>query len=180
MRKGVALFLSCARVGALTFGGGYAMLPFLHKELVSRHGWLKEEDLVDYFALSQCLPGPIAINTATLCGNKVMGVGGGLIASAGIIFPALCIIIVIAALLGHYQDIPAVKNAFVGIRAGVMVLILKALIQLSRSSLKNAVSILICVASFALTVFTNASPVLFVVGAAIVGMALSLRKKARE
>ena len=113
----VDLFMSFARIGAFTFGGGYAMLPMIQKEIVEKHKWATDEEVMDYFAVAQCTPGVIAVNSATFVGTKVKGVLGGAAATLGVIFPAIVIISVIAMVLQSFADIPAVQHAFNGIRA---------------------------------------------------------------
>ena len=119
------LFVSFAKVGVLTFGGGYAMIPILEREIVDKQGWASSEELMDYYAVGQCTPGVIAVNTATFIGRKVAGVPGGIVATAGVVFPSVVIITVIAGILSNFADIPAVQSAFAGIRVCVCVLIFK-------------------------------------------------------
>ena len=106
------LFITFAKVGVMTFGGGYAMLPILQREIVENKSWATEEDLADYYAIGQCTPGIIAINTATFVGTKQKGIIGGIVASLGMVFPSLVIITAIAALLSNFADIPLVQHAF--------------------------------------------------------------------
>ena len=164
------LFLSFSRIGVLTFGGGYAMLPMFQRELVERRGWATEEELMDYYALSQCTPGPIAVNTATFVGHKVSGIAGGIAATLGVVFPSLVIITVIAAVLSNFAEIPAVRNAFAGIRVCVCVLILNAIVKLWKNSVVDVPTLIIFLCVLGLTVFTGISPVLFILAAAIVGL----------
>ena len=107
------LFLTFARIGGLTFGGGYAMLPILQREVVEKRGWATENELSDYYAIGQCTPGIIAVNVATFIGNKRKGVLGGIIATFGVVFPSLVIITLIAAFLQNFADLEIVKHAFV-------------------------------------------------------------------
>ena len=94
------IFLAFAKVGAMTFGGGYAMIPILERELIDKRGWATNEELMDYYAVGQCTPGIIAVNTATFIGNKLLGTIGGIIATLGMVFPSLVIITVIAGVAG--------------------------------------------------------------------------------
>ena len=105
------LFTAFARVGVMTFGGGYAMIPILEREIVDRHGWATEEELMDYYAVGQCTPGVIAVNTATFIGYKVAGTAGGIAATIGVIFPSMVIITIIAGILTNFAEVPAVKSA---------------------------------------------------------------------
>ena len=126
MKELLDLFLTFARIGGLTFGGGYAMLPMLQKEVVERRGWATNEELMDYYAIGQCTPGIIAVNTATFVGNRTRGAVGGVVATLGVVFPSLVIITIIAAFIRNFADLAVVKNAFAGIRVCVFVLILNA------------------------------------------------------
>ncbi|MBR6259626.1 MAG: chromate transporter [Oscillospiraceae bacterium] len=113
----VKLFITFFKIGCFSFGGGLAMLPMLQAELTERRKWVSEEELSDYYAVSQCTPGVIAVNTATFVGTKEKGVLGGIVATLGLIMPSMIIIGIIAALLAGYAEVQAVKNAFAGIRA---------------------------------------------------------------
>lgn len=170
VRKLGKLFVSFAKIGVLTFGGGYAMLPMFQRELVESRGWATDEELMDYYALSQCTPGPIAVNTATFVGHRLCGVLGGIVATLGVVFPSLVIITVIAAVLSNFAEIPAVRNAFAGIRVCVCVLILNAIVKLWKKSVVDVSTLLIFFCVLGLTVFTSISPVLFILAAAIAGL----------
>ncbi len=130
MNKLADLFLTFARIGVCTFGGGYAMLPILQRELVEKRGWATEDQLADYYAVGQCTPGIIAVNTATFVGNSEAGIPGGIMATLGLVFPSIVIILVIAAFLSNFMHIQWVIHAFNGVRAGVVALILSSLIKL--------------------------------------------------
>lgn len=131
----VDLFLTFARIGVCTFGGGYAMLPILQRELVENKKWATEDELADYYAVGQCTPGIIAVNTSTFVGRSQGGVAGGVVATLGLVFPSLVIIMVIAAFLQNFMHLEVVVHAFNGVRAGVVALILSSVIKL----FKNAV-----------------------------------------
>ena len=160
------LFTSFFRIGLFTFGGGYAMLPMLERECVENHSWATRDELLDYFAIAQCTPGVIAVNTATFIGSKEKGSLGAAIATLGVICPSIIIILI----LTNFASLPAVGYAFNGIRVAVAVLILNAVIKLIRSNLKQPVSILICVLAFAASLF-SLSPVIIVLSAGAVGIA---------
>ena len=130
MKEYMELFMAFARVGVLTFGGGYAMLPILQREVAEKKNWVTEEELMDYYAIGQCTPGVIAVNTATFVGQKRKGIPGGIIATLGVVFPSLIIISVIAAFISNFSDMAVVQNAFAGIRACVCVLIFNAVLKL--------------------------------------------------
>ena len=131
----VDLFLTFARIGVCTFGGGYAMLPILQRELVENKKWATEGELADYYAVGQCTPGIIAVNTATFVGRSQAGVAGGIFATLGLVFPSIAIIMVIAAFLQNFMHLEFVVHAFNGIRAGVVALILSSVIKLFKNSI---------------------------------------------
>lgn len=170
MKELLNLFLVFAKIGVTTFGGGYAMLPILHREIVEERGWAEEEELVDYFAIGQCTPGVIAVNTATFIGYKRKGVIGGIFATLGVIFPSLVIIAAIAASLQTFSEIPAVKNAFAGIRVAVCVLILNVVLKLLRQAIIDMPTAFIFTAVLLISIFTGTSPVVFVLASAFFGI----------
>lgn len=135
MRPYVSLFFTFAKIGVCTFGGGYAMLPILQRELVDNKGWATEEELADYYAVGQCTPGVIAVNTATFVGYNRMGWLGGVVATLGVVFPCLVIILAIAAFLSNFMHLDVVVHAFNGVRAGVVALILSSVLKLLNTSL---------------------------------------------
>ena len=149
------LFLTFAKVGVCTFGGGYAMLPILQREVVEKKGWATEEELTDYFAIGQCTPGVIAVNTGTFIGQKLKGIPGGVLATLGVVFPSLIIIMILAAFIQNFAHLPAVIHAFAGVRACICALILSSVIKLGKSALKDLPAILIYVFILALAVLGN-------------------------
>ena len=153
MKKFLDLFLAFARVGVMTFGGGYAMIPILEREIVDKHGWATSEELMDYYAVGQCTPGVIAVNTATFIGQKLYGTLGGIVATLGVVFPSVLIISVIA-----------------GIRVCVCVLIFNAVTKLWKKAVTDKASLVLCLLVFVLSVFLDLSPVLFVVLCAAAGI----------
>lgn len=168
------LFWTFARVGCLTFGGGYAMLPMLQAEVVEKKKWATEEELMDYYAIGQSTPGVIAVNTATFIGKKIKGNLGGVTATLGVVFPSLVIITVIAALLENFMHIEAVGYAFAGIRVCVSVLVLNAVIKLWKAAVKDVGGFVIFAVVLAGALLTDLSPVIFVLGAALAGIVLKV------
>ena len=130
MKELLELFLTFAKIGVMTFGGGMAMLPILEREVVQNKHWATEEELVDYFAIGQCTPGIIAVNTATFVGQKRKGAMGGITATRGVGFPSLVIITILAGLITNFAHLAWVQNAFAGIQVCVCVLILTAVLKL--------------------------------------------------
>ena len=167
------LFLSFAKVGVMTFGGGYAMIPILEREIVEKQGWASSEELMDYYAVGQCTPGVIAVNTATFIGYKVADVPGGIIATLGIVFPSLVIITIIAGILTSFSDLPAVKSAFAAIRVCVCVLIFNAVVKLWKGAIKDKAALCLFLAVFLLSLFFDLSPVVFVLFCAAAGILLT-------
>lgn len=175
------LFLSFAKIGVMTFGGGLAMLPMLERELVEDRDWVTHDEILDYYAVGQCTPGIIAVNTATFVGYKKAKALGAVIATLGMVFPSVVIITVIAAVLSNFADIPAVQHAFSGIRIAVCALISSAVIKLAKSNVKSVAQIVIAVAAFIIIAVFGASPVVVVVGAAVAGLLLGrFGKKNKE
>lgn len=170
MKELATLFLLFARIGGLTFGGGYAMLPILQRELVDNRQWVTEEELADYYAIGQCTPGIIAVNTATFIGAKRKGIIGGIVATLGVVFPSMVIISIIAAFLQGFSDYPVVIHAFAGIRVCVCVLILNAVIKLWKKAVIDKWTLVIFLIVALGSIFTNLSPVIYVVAAAVAGI----------
>lgn len=155
MNRYLDLFLTFARIGVCTFGGGYAMLPILQREIVERRHWATEEELTDYFAIGQCTPGVIAVNTATFVGSKEAGVAGGIIATLGLVFPSLVIIILIAAFLRNFAHLAVVSHAFAGIRACVCVLIFNSVLKLRKSTVIDTPTLVIFFGVLLLSLFSD-------------------------
>ena len=132
-------------MGIVNFGGGYALLPLLQKELVEKRGWATNEEITDYYAIGQCTPGAIAVNVSTFIGYKIKGVLGGIVATLGFISPAFIIIFVIATVLNQFADLWYVKSAFKAIRATVFVLVLSAVVKLSKKSVVDWITLGIAV-----------------------------------
>ena len=166
------LFISYLKIGFFGFGGGYAMLPLLQREIVEKKHWATEEELLDYFAVGQCTPGIIAVNTATFVGFKEKKLSGAIFATLGIVSPSLVIITVIAALLSNFAHIAAVQNAFAGIRVAVCVLIFNSIVKLWKKSVVDKRTAVIFLLVLAAGVFLTVSPVWFVLLAALAGIVL--------
>ena len=164
------LFGAFAVVGMTTFGGGYAMLPALQREVVEKRRWATEEEVMDWYAIGQCTPGVIAVNTATFVGQKQAGVWGGIFATLGVVFPSLVIITIIAAFIQNFAHLAVVQKAFAGIRVCVCVLILNAVVKLWKKSVVDWKTLVIFAAVFAGSVFLSVSPVVYVVIAALAGI----------
>lgn len=172
------LFLTFFRVGGLTFGGGYAMLPILQKEVVEKRKWVSEAEVMDYYAIGQCMPGIIAVNTSLFIGHKVKGALGSIAAGLGVVFPSLVIITIIAAFINNFADLAVVQYAFAGIRVCVLVLIINAILKLRKGAIKDWVTIGIFLVVLALSIFTDVNPIYLVIAAGVAGVLANLRKVA--
>ncbi|MBE6732034.1 MAG: chromate transporter [Ruminococcaceae bacterium] len=164
------LFISFARIGAFTFGGGYAMLPMLKKEVVEKHKWTTEEELLNYYAVGQCTPGVIAVNTGTFIGHKERGTIGGIVATAGVIAPSFLIILIIAAFLNGFQNNEYVIHALAGIKVAVAALVTNAVIGLWKKGVKDLLGIIIFAVVLALSLFFDISPIWIVIAAILLGL----------
>lgn len=166
------LFIVFAKIGVMTFGGGAAMLPILQREIVDHRGWATEDELMDYYAIGQCTPGIIAVNTATFVGGKRRGTLGGIVATAGMVFPSLIIITLIAGLITNFADLAVVQNAFAGIRACICVLIFNAVVKLVKKAVVDWKTAVIFAVVTVGSILTDLSPVWFVLAAAGCGIAI--------
>lgn len=179
MKELVELFLAFAKIGALTFGGGLSMLPMLKYEIVGKHEWATEEEILDYYAVGQCTPGIIAVNTATFIGYKRKGVIGGIVATLGIIMPSIIIILVIASILRNFMNHRLVQAALDGVRAAVCALMLNTILVLCKKSIRNLFCFFLFAAAFVMTFFFNISPMWVVVVAGMIGC-IAYRRKDRN
>lgn len=170
LKELLTLFLTFAKVGVMTFGGGYAMLPILQREVVENKGWATDEELTDYFAIGQCTPGVIAVNTATFIGQKRRGILGGIAATLGVVFPSLVIIAALAGVITTFSHLTWVQHAFAGIRVCVCVLIFNAVLKLWKGAVKDVWGLVIFLVILALSVFTKLSPIIYVLAAAVAGL----------
>ncbi len=180
MKKLLDMFLTFARVGGMTFGGGYAMLPILQREVVEKKGWTTEEELTDYYAVGQCTPGIIAVNVATFIGNSQAGILGGIVATLGVVFPSVVIISILAGIINAFAANPYVINAFAGIRVCVCVLIFNAVLKLGKSAIKDALAMGIFLVVFVCAFFFDVSPVLYVLLAGTAGVVYNVLRWRRE
>lgn len=164
------LYSAFFRVGILTFGGGYAMLPMLTREIVEKHQWASENDIMDYYVIAQCTPGIIAVNTATFIGARVAGNPGGIIATLGVVSPSYLIICIIAAFLRQFSHLAVVQHAFAGISIAVCAMVLNAAWKLIAKSVVDKVTLAVLAATAAASILFGVSPVLVVIAAAFVGI----------
>lgn len=178
MKELLNLFWAFFRIGAFTFGGGYAMLPMIQKEVVQKYKWATDEEVLNYFAVGQCTPGVIAVNTATFIGYKLSKIKGAVVATLGVICPSIIIILTIAAFLQNFAEYEIIKNAFSGIRVAVAVLVLNAVIKMWKSGIKDLTGFIIFAISFVISIIFGISPIYIVIASIIAGILIKGRKKA--
>lgn len=170
IKKVLDLYWAFFKIGATTFGGGYAMLPIIEREIVEKRKYATNEEILNYYAIGQCTPGVIAVNCATLVGNKEGGFWGSIFATAGVISPALIIIMAISGLINNFAHIPAVVHAFSGIRVAVCALMINVVIKLLKTNIKNVLGGIIFAVTLLGSILFDISPVYFIVAAAVVGI----------
>lgn len=180
MKKLIMLYVLFFKMGLVNFGGGYAMLPLLQRELVDKRGWTTEEELADYYAIGQCTPGAIAVNVSTFIGYKIKGVLGGIFATLGFVSPAFIIILLIATILNQFSDNVYVQHAFAGIRVVVFVLVLSAIIKLSKKSIVDVITGLIAVGVALLAIFTELPLWLYIIIAGVIGVFIGWSKDKKK
>jgi chromate transporter len=168
--KLLRLFWTFFKIGAFTFGGGYAMIPLIQRETVEKHNWISDDDILEIIAIAESTPGPIAINSATFVGYKVCGVVGAAAATLGVVLPSFVIILLISFILQQFQHLKAVQYAFQGIRAGVLALLIKALWSMYQKSPKGWAAYIVMGAAFILTAFFDVNILFVIIGCAVFGI----------
>lgn len=174
------LFVSWFKMGLFTFGGGYAMLPMIQKEVIEKHHWATEDEVMDYYAIGQCTPGIIAVNAATFIGYKIKGVLGGIVATFGVVSPSLIIISLISALIANFSELEIVQHALRGIQVAVCVLMFVAVEKLFKKGVKDLPTAVIFAAALALSLFTDLSTVILVILAGLAGYVIFMVKDRKE
>lgn len=172
VKQYLEIFFTFAKIGVMTFGGGMTMLPILQREIIDNKGWADEAELMDYYALSQCTPGIIAVNVSTFIGQNLKGIPGGILATLGVIFPSLVIISILAGVITNFSHLEVVRSAFAGIQVCVCVLIFNAVLKLLKKSVIDKRTLTIFLLVLAGGIFLNVSPVWFVILAALAGIIL--------
>lgn len=182
MMELLKLYLTFLKIGIVNFGGGYAMLPLLQKEIVEKNSWASENELQDYFAIGQCTPGAIAVNVSTFIGYKKKGIIGGIVATFGFVTPALIIILIVASVLNNFNTYKPVQDALSAVRVCVFVLILRAIFKLRKKSIVDIFTFLICITVFAFATFTKIPLIIFVLIAGFLGVLIKVikEKKSKE
>ncbi len=176
-RKVWLLFLTFLKIGAFTFGGGYAMIPLIQREICDNKKWISDSDILDIIAIAESTPGPIAINSATFVGFKVAGFWGAFFSTFGVVLPSFVIIAILSQVINAVQGFRAVKYAFMGIRAGVLALLVKALCNMYKQCPKNLIAYIIAVGAFIAVAVFDINVLIIIIGCAVVGLISSLVKK---
>ena len=175
MRQLIDLFVSFFKIGLFTFGGGYAMLPMLQREIVEKHKWATEDDVLDYYAIGQCTPGIIAVNTATFVGVKLAGTLGGAVSTVAVVCPSLIIITIISTILRNFAEYAVVQHAFAGIRVAVAALVVVSVVKLFKKGVKDVLGYVIFAVSLLLVFFLDVSPIWVVLAAIAIGVGKALK-----
>ncbi len=170
LQKALKLFATFFKIGAFTFGGGYAMIPLIQHEVSEKNKWITDEDILEIVAIAESTPGPIAINSATFVGYKVCGVLGSVFATLGVVLPSFIIILAISFALSAFQELRAVQYAFMGIRSGVLALVSKALVTMFKKCPKGWVSYVVMVFAAIMGIFTNINVFLIIIISAVFGL----------
>ena len=173
LKKLINLFLTFLRIGAFTFGGGYAMIPLIQKEMVEKNKWISDDEILEVIAISESTPGPISVNVATFIGYKVYGFFGAFVSTFALILPAFCIMFLISFVLGKFQNNEIIQYAFLGIRAGVIALIISSFIKMYKQISKNLLSYFIMFFSFILSVFVDINAIFIILICAVFGLLFS-------
>lgn len=179
MKELMALYWAFFRIGGLTFGGGLTMLPMLKYELVEKRDWITEEDLIDCYAIGQCTPGIIAVNTATFVGYKRKGIAGGIFSTLGMMSPSVIIITLVAVCLEQFINNIWVQHALMGIRGVVCALMLNTVITLAKKSLVSPITWMICGLAFLVSMFTPVPLIAIVIVAALWGIIMEKIKRGK-
>lgn len=179
-KKLLPLFLTFLKIGGFTFGGGYAMIPIIQREIVEKKKWITDDDILEIIAIAESTPGPIAINSATFVGYRVAGFWGAFVATFGVVLPPFCIIFAISFVLRQFSELRAVKYAFWGIRAGVLALICKALWSMYKKVDKNVLAYIVMAVAFILTAIVDINVLYIIIGCAVFGIVTSLIVSRRE
>lgn len=176
----IALFLTFLKIGAFTFGGGYAMIPLIQKEVVDRQKWISDQDILEIVAIAESTPGPIAINAATFVGYRTAGFAGAFLATLGVVVPSFFIILGISFVLRQFQELKPVQYAFEGIRAGVLALIAKACYSMYKQCPRSGIAYGIMVAALVCVAFFQVNVLLVIAGCAGVGLISSILAERRH
>lgn len=174
----IELFLTFFKIGPVTFGGGYAMIPLIEKEVIERRQWMKPEEIADILAVSESIPGAIAINTSTFIGYRMAGIRGAIAAMAGVLLPTFLIVVLLSIFFLNVQDHPKMAAAFVAIRATIVALIAYAAVVIGRTALLDKSTVILMLLTVGAMFFLKIHPVLLIIAGAIMGIiVVALKRK---
>jgi len=176
----ILLFSSFIKIGAFTFGGGYAMIPLIQKEVVEKRKWITDQEILEIIAIAESTPGPIAVNAATFTGYKTAGLLGAFLATIGVVLPSFLIIAAVSLALEQFESLRAVQYAFQGIRAGVLALILKALVSMYGQCPRSRISYAIAAIAFLFVAVFGINVLIVIVICAVIGLVHSVMTERRE
>lgn len=179
MKKLFQLFWTFFKIGGFTFGGGHAMIPMIQREAVENKKWVTDDDILEIIAIAESTPGPVAINAATFVGYRTAGFWGAAAATFGMVLPSFLIILVLAFLLDNFMEIKAVQYAFLGINAGVLALLFKALWNMYKKSPKGWAAYVVMGGSFLLTAILKVNMFLVIAACAVFGLVTALLAERR-
>ena len=168
------IFLAFFKIGSFTFGGGYAMIPLIEREVITNKKWVSKEEVIDIFALSQSMPGAIAINSSTFIGYKIAGGIGSIVATLGVIIPSYLVIVVVAMFFAKFQNDPIVKAVFAGVRPAIVGLIFVAAISIGKASIKDRIGLIVMSVSVILVTAFNVNAIFVIIGGAIAGVSICM------
>ncbi len=176
----LGLFWTFFKIGAVTFGGGFAMIPLIKDEVVEKQCWLQEDECIDIFGITQVAPGAIAINTSIFIGNKLMGFPGAVAATLGAVIPSFFIILLIASSFARFQDNPMVRSFFAGVRPGVVALIATAAFRFGKNVLKSGFSYMVSIFGVIGLLFFGIHPIAAILASAFLGFLSGLLVKEQQ
>ena len=177
MKEYFELIWTFIKIGVSAFGGGYAMVPILDRELIRGKGWITMDEVMEYYTVAQITPGIIAVNVSTFVGYKRKGIIGGIAATLGFILPGVTLMTIVSLFISRFAEYPVVQHAFAGIRVAVGALIVETVIRLVKGFYKDAKSLAIFILVFALSAILGASPMYVILGAGLLGWLLYRPKK---
>ncbi|MGB3367958.1 MAG: chromate transporter [Acidaminobacteraceae bacterium] len=169
MKEYLKIFTIFFRIGAFTFGGGYAMIPLIEGEIVGKNEWISSDEFLDALAVSQSLPGAVAINMSTFVGYKIRGIRGAIMACLGIILPSFFIILFLSGFLIKYKDNLYLKNAFKGVRPAVVALILVSVYKLQKSVEKSRFTYILFTVGIVMLIIFKMHPISVIIVSALAG-----------
>ena len=177
MKLYLEIFITFLKLGAFSFGGGYAMIPLIEREVCQNKKWIEHDKLYDVFAISEALPGAIALNASAFVGYTIAGVPGAIAAIFGNLVPSVIIVWTLIASFVHFKDSAHVQNAFNGIRPTIIALITFAAYKIAKSGIKDKITPFIFIAAFIACIVYHIPPIPVIVSAAVIGIVVAILKE---